>query len=416
MQAADSMERADIERLRSLAAHQAELAASDKNLERVALWKRHNMCQGERPVIHIEEWTFGHQAIEPQLQCRDSFARGLERTLLHNCIGLEVFDDDRVVPPYFQLAYDTHFALFGHRIRQDVLKQEDGTELGHRFEHIISDLEGDWDKILTPTEFGVDKEGTLKKQEKIWNIFGDLLPVRLVTDGLYAVPTQQVVHLMGLENMLYSIYDYPDLFREMMDRIADSYIRYFRHLEKEGVLIQNRGFEGVAQGSMAFWEGPDIIGPARTGDLWGFLDSQETVGMSPDMFHEFIFPCYSKIAQLFGRLSYGCCEPVDRFWEDIRTLPNLRKVSISPWCDEDFMAEQLRGTDIIYHRKPSPNYLGVGSSLDEDAFRAHIEKTLKTARGCHVEITQRDVYTINNDISKVQRYVQIIRECIDKCW
>ena len=138
--------------------------------------------------------------------------------------------------------------------------------------------------------------------------------------------------------------------------------------------------------------------------------------MSPDMFHEFIFPCYQKIAQHFGRLSYGCCEPVHTFWEDIRTLPNLKKVSISPWCDEEFMAEQLRGQPIIYHRKPSPNYLGLDRQLDEEAFRSHIEKTLRTASGCHLEITQRDVYTVHNDIDKVKRYVQIIRQSIDRCW
>ena len=410
------MNRTDIERLRSLAAHQAELAASDKNLERVALWKKHNMCRGERPVIHIEEWTFGHQAIEPQLRCQDPFARSLERSLIHNCIGLETFDDDRVVAPWFGIEYDQYFRLFGHQIRQEVLKQEDGTELGHTYHHIISDLEADWTKTLRPTEYGVDKVSTMVRKERIDDIFGDILPTKLVSSSIYAVPTQQVFQMMGLDNMLYSIYDYPELFLEMMDRIADSYIRYFRYLENEGVLLQNRSFEGVAQGSMAFWEGPEVTGPAKTTDLWGFMDSQETVGMGPEMFHEFIFPCYWKIAQLFGRLSYGCCEPVHTFWEDIKTLPNLKKVSISPWCDEAFMAEQLRGTDIIYHRKPSPNYLGVGSQLDEDAFRAHIEKTLRTAQGCHVEITQRDVYTVGNDLNKVHRYVQIIRECIDRCW
>ena len=410
------MDRKDIERLRTLAAHQAELAASEKNLERVALWKRHNACRGERPVIHIEEWTFGHQAIEPQLRCEDPFARSLEQGLIHNCIGLEVFDDDRVVAPWFGIEYDQHFRLFGHQIRQEILRQEDGTELGHRFEHIISDLEADWDKILSPSEFGVDKASTMARKAQIDDIFGDILPTKLVSGCLYAVPTQQVVHMMGMENMLYSIYDYPELFLDMMDRIADSYIAYFRHLESEGVLVQNRSFEGVAQGSMAFWDGPEVVGPARTTDLWGFLDSQETVGMSPEMFRQFIFPCYKKIAEVFGRLSYGCCEPVHTFWDDIRTLPNLKKVSISPWCDEAFMAEQLRGTNIIYHRKPSPNYLGVGTRLDEEGFREHIRKTLQTAQGCHVEITQRDVYTVGNDLDKVRRYVQIIRECIDKYW
>lgn len=48
------MEQKDRNRLRALAAHQLEIANSPKNLERVALWKRHNMCRGERPVIHIE--------------------------------------------------------------------------------------------------------------------------------------------------------------------------------------------------------------------------------------------------------------------------------------------------------------------------------------------------------------------------
>ena len=54
--------------------------------------------------------------------------------------------------------------------------------------------------------------------------------------------------------------------------------------------------------------------------------------------------------------------------------------------------------------------------LDEDAFREHIEKTLKVAKGCNVEITQRDVYTVNKDINKVKRYVEIIRESIENCW
>jgi hypothetical protein len=80
------------------------------------------------------------------------------------------------------------------------------------------------------------------------------------------------------------------------------------------------------------------------------------------------------------------------------------------------MGEQLRGSKVIYHRKPSPNFLGVGSVLDEEAVRAHIRKTLQAAKGCKLEITQRDVYTINNDIKKAKRYVDIIKEEIINHW
>ncbi len=406
----------DRERLRLLAFKQLEIANSPKNLERAELWKRHNMYKGERPPIHIEVGTFAHEAITPFLECEDPAARDIEYKLIHNFIGLEQFDDDRVVPPYFQQTYDIYFTLFGHHIKQTVMKKADGTELGHHFEHIIDDLYDDFRLIESPSVFGVNKESTMKKNELYNDIFGDILPVKLVSDGLYSTPTQHVVHMMGMENMLYSMYDYPDEFKIMMDRIADDYIAYFKKLEGENVLHQNRAFEWVCQGSMAFYDEEEKQGQIKTTDLWGFMDSQETVGISPEMFREFIFPCYKKIASVFGRLSYGCCEPVNTFWDDIKTLPNLKKVSISPWCDEDFMAEQLRGSGIIYHRKPSPTYLGVGAKLDEEAFRKHIEKTVKTAKGCKLEICQRDVYTVNNDMNKVRRYVEIIREAIDKYW
>ena len=410
------MNNKDRERLRYLASHQLEIANSPKNLGRVELWKRHNMYKGERPPIHIEVGTFAHEAITPFLQCEDPVARDIEYKLIHNFIGLEQFDDDRVVPPYFQQTYDIYFTLFGHHIKQTVMKKADGTELGHHFEHIIDDLYDDFHLIESPSVFGVNKESTMKKNELYNDIFGDILPVKLVSDGLYSTPTQHVVHMMGMENMLYAMYDYPDEFKKMMDRIADDYIAYFKKLESENVLHQNHAFEWVCQGSMAFYDEEEKLRQIKTTDLWGFMDSQETVGISPEMFREFIFPCYKKIASVFGRLSYGCCEPVNTFWDDIKTLPNLKKVSISPWCDEDFMAEQLRGSGIIYHRKPSPTYLGVGTNLDEDAFRKHIEKTVKTACGCKLEICQRDVYTVNNDMNKVRRYVEIIREAIDKYW
>lgn len=410
------MNEKDISRLRFLANRQLEIAHSPKNLERVELWKRHNACKGERPVIHIEVDTFAKEAINPLLQCEGSFARSLEYRLIHNCIGIDTFDDDRVVPPYFQMGYDIWFRLFGHRIKESVITRSDGTEMGHTFEHIIEDLGEDFDKILSPTQYGVNKESTKEKFLMSQEFFGDILPVKMICNGLYSTPTQHVVHMMGMENMLYSIYDYPDEFKEMMNRIADSYVAYFKYLESENVLLQNHAFEAVCQGSMAFYDEKEKSGQIKTTDLWGFMDSQETVGMSPDMFREFIFPCYKKIAETFGRLSYGCCEPVNVFWQDIKTLPNLKKVSISPWCDEEFMANELKNSGIIYHRKPSPNYLGVGKNLDEEGFRVHIEKTLRTAKGCSVEITQRDVYTVNHDIDKVKRYVEIIRESIENCW
>ena len=80
------------------------------------------------------------------------------------------------------------------------------------------------------------------------------------------------------------------------------------------------------------------------------------------------------------------------------------------------MGENLRGRRTIFHRKPSPNFLGVGETLDEEGLRGHIRKTLRAAQGCELEFTQRDVYTINHDEEKVRRFIAIIREEIANHW
>ena len=44
--------------------------------------------------------------------------------------------------------------------------------------------------------------------------------------------------------------------------------------------------------------------------MWGFTESQETVGVSPAMYREFIFPYEKPIMDRFGLNCYGCCEPL----------------------------------------------------------------------------------------------------------
>ena len=84
----------------------------------------------------------------------------------------------------------------------------------------------------------------------------------------------------------------------------------------------------IGSGSMGYSRalpGPDRPGaPAvQTRDLWVLLESQETVGVGPDLFEEFIFPYQLSIAKRFGRIYYGCCAdkpaPGERFDYDTDT-------------------------------------------------------------------------------------------------
>jgi len=404
--------------LRELASLQKEYAESERNQELIKLWLRHNTFQGERPTIHLELWTFENEVVEPRLRCEGKKARDIERRLYMNFSNFELFEDDKVVPGEYHVFHHTGFTPLG--IEDKVTHAKDGG-IGHHFDETIHDLERDF-HLIKHTGYWYDKEGTYAEIDLLNDIFGDILPVKLVMNSLGASPTQKIVHIMGMENMFTSMYDYPELFHKMMRALTDDTIGYFRFLEEQNLILPTVGCEGLTQGSFCFTDELPDASVARqrrltSHDVWGYLDSQETVGVSPDMFGEFCFPYYYEISKEYALLSYGCCEPVDALWDRfISKFENLRKVSISPWCDEEFMGERLAGKKIMFHRKPSPNFLGVGAVLDEDGLRGHIRKSLKAAKGCKMEIAQRDVYTINNDISKAKRYVDILRDEIDKNW
>ena len=133
------------------------------------------------------------------------------------------------------------------------------------------------------------------------------------------------------------------------------------------------------------------------------------------MFRDLVFPSYQKVMEHFGLVSYGCCEATHAIWDDCLSKVNrLRKVSISPWCDEAVMGEKLRGTSVTYLRKPPATLLGMNTAeLDEDAVLACFRKTAEAAKGCRIEISQRDVYTVGSSPEKVRRYVELARKGLE---
>ena len=128
-------------------------------------------------------------------------------------------------------------------------------------------------------------------------------------------------------------------------------------------------------------------GPARLVRMWGCSNSQETVGVSPKNVPRVLLPLLPRC-----RASrWGCCTTAaasrrTRSGRISARLPHLKKVSISRWCDQAFMGEALRGTEIVFSRKPDPNFLSVDVKLDEEAWAAHIRETLQatTRRICRV--------------------------------
>lgn len=410
------------EYLRELAREYLEYANLPVMYERKKLWYSHNSLKAERPVIVVEYNTFIND-IRPVLKCESEAARKIELKLQMDIINYEFIGDDKVISPYYTVDWKINIKQFGMDIRRTHAVDSRGNSLGYRFDHPVKDLEKDLPALKHST-FSVDREYTLAWKNFVEDIIGDILPVKITNSSLrwHMTPSQHVVELMGLENMMYAFIENPDEMHALYRFLTDDIMMYIEWQEKEGLLVLNNENDYTGAGSYGFTnELPDCDykegEPVRTKDLWGNMNSQETVGISPDMYKEFIYPYYRELAEKFGLVYYGCCEPVHDIWKDcLSELPNLRKISVSPWCNENFMGEVLRGSNVIYSRKPSPNYIGVGNHLDEDAFSDHITKTLNAAKGCELEIIFRDIYTLNGNIQKPGRAVEIVRELIDKIW
>jgi hypothetical protein len=401
--------------LRDLARMQAEYAALPVMTQRKQMW--YDLNDGHpsaRPPVIVETWTFDRDFLpESVFRCVSEAGRAIEEQLLRNIRNHELIDDDKVMPDTFDIGWFVDIDEFGVKIETKAIQDAQGIETGYRFLHPIRDLKKDL-PTLKPAVCRVDRERTIAWKTFLEDLLGEYLPVCIRTGvHMSTMLTYRVVALMGMEPFFMAMYDAPDEVHHLMAYLRDNALRIMHWAETEELLRLNNGNQDSFGSSYNFttklpqpgYNG----GPVRLCDTWGATNSQETVSISPHMFHEFCFPYYHDVCEPVGLLYYGCCEPADPFWDDIGRLPHLKKVSISRWCDQRFMGEALRGTDIVFSRKPDPNFLSVDEKLDEEAWAAHIRETLEATHGVSVEFIIRDVYTVHGDLNNPRRAVEIAR-------
>lgn len=401
--------------LRDLAKQQWELSQLPIMREREALWYAHNEANGPRPMISVEEGHYWKE-MAPEMKCTDPLHREMEYQLLNQIHRVDLIGDDRVTPDFYELRYGVYDSIcgLGQQETKGDVRASDGTA-GYHIVPQIEIIEDDFDKVK-PTHFFFPEEIPVKKA-KIEAIIGDILPVRMVncSNNWGPSPLRSIIGFMGMENAYMSMATEPEEFHRLMDFVTNDAIRLYRWEEENGHMFLNNGNTLIGSGNWCFThELPraDFTGKVRSVDTWIHMNAEEACDISPAMFRDLILPYQKRIAKEFGLIYYGCCEPISKFWDHgVNEIENIRKVSISPWCDERIMGERLAGKKIIYSRKPKDYaYIGSQPEFDEDAFRQNIRETIAATKGCKVEYIFRDVMTIHGNGAKVKRAVEIVRE------
>ena len=405
--------RVERERLRALASRVAELAARPIEKKKAELWTAHNDLRSDKPVLFCDPENGWNEIIPAaSLACVDPLARVWEMHLLKEIYwGAEMLDD-RVVEPFFDVPYnyeDTGWGLREKRIGG-------GNGGSYTWESPLKDYERDFPSLAHPRIL-IDRAATARILGLASELFDGILEVRLRGVWWWTLGmTWDYVTLRGLEALMLDLYDNPDWVHRTMKFLSEGLSGKLDFLEAEGLLALNTGGAYVGSGGFG-WSGQlpgDGFDPARVrlSDMWGFAESQETVGVSAEMFEEFIFPYQLPLLERFGLNCYGCCEPMDPRWPVIRRIPRLRRVSVSPWADRDIMAEAL-GKEYIMSMKPSPAPLA-RAAMDEAAIRASLRGDLEKTRGCIVELIMKDNHTLGGTPGNAARWCRIAREEIGR--
>jgi hypothetical protein len=393
--------------LSQLAERVAALAARDSEKTKRDLWYRHNALETTRPVIFCDPENGWNEIVTPdQLHCESELARAWEFGLRKEIFWGERMGDDRVVEPFFSVPYVFTETDWG--VHQTQIGGADGG--AYTWESPIKSYD-DFDKLSFP-EITVDHQATQDLLALAQEVVGEHLTVQLKYAWWWSLGmTYPLALLRGLEEMMFDMFDKPADLHRLMAFLRDGHIKKIEFLESNGLLSLNNDGTYVGSGGFGYTnELPqtDFDGRVRANDMWGFCESQETVGVSPEMFEEVVFQYQLPILERFGLNCYGCCEPLDKRWHVVKRTPRLRRVSVSAWADWSVMAGYL-GDRYIYSMKPNPADLSL-PELDQDRIRKDMRAAMDITGGCHLEVIMKDVHTLGRNPENAINWCRIARE------
>lgn len=403
----------DCEILKELAKRMAEAAAQPVMAARKQLWLAHNMLQRTRTLILCDPENGWNELIPDQsIQCQNSIARYWELHIRKQIYWAEKINDDYVVEPVFTLPYVHQVKAWGLQGKEAGFVKGIKMEEGGAY-HIDAIME-DYDELaqLEPERYLPDLATTRKLFDRATELFAGILTVRLDTAWFWSFGlTDEAAFLRGMEQLMFDLYDEPEMVHEMMAKLRDGAMAKMDFLEREGLFSLNNNNTYVGSGGLGYTTelpAADFSGQVRTKDLWGLAESQITVGVSPEMFREFIFPYQKPLMERFGLTCYGCCEPMNERFDIVKEVTNLRRVSVSPWADKEIMADKLK-RDYIYSLKPSPTDLA-SPRMNEENVRKDLRESLRACRDNCVEIIMKDNHTLGRNPDNLTNWVRIARE------
>jgi hypothetical protein len=395
--------------LRDLAKQYMEICALPEQETRRTLWRQHNSLKKTRPLIYVR--AFGWQEMpHAQCKCEDPIAQRYElffrRHLFWNSLG-----DDSIFEPWVTVQASrvcNGWGLSGTR--------HFGDEPGGSFkvDDPIKEL-SDIEELQVP-QHEIDEAKTRETVERLRDLIGDIITINVDRGPAYRMWTGDIStdlgYLRGIEHLMMDMLDNPEWLHRLAKFMSDGILKTHEEAEAAG----DWGLCAHQNQAMPYAE--ELKDPAanenniKRSELWGYMAAQELTAVSPAMHDEFMLQYQLPILKQFGLVAYGCCEDLTRKIDILRQIPNLRRIAVSPFADAARCAEQI-GQDYVLSYRPSPADM-VSYGFDEARIRSVLTRDLEACKACHVDITLKDVETVEKDPERVKKWVEVTRDVIDK--
>lgn len=403
--------------LRELGKRYMEHASLPLQREKMNLWKALNRCEMQRPMVVIDQVPWNEleagEWLRPVVQ--DPYWRGVETQLRRTVYQWENFPADMVLEPYIVVPANLYTKEYGIdlEVERRVL-HENETASSQHYSAVIKHEE-DIPKIKD-IEIVYDREDSLLKLEQAAVLFDGIAPVKL-QHGLQfhlGVWDHLAMCLGGVEGIYFDFIERPEFLHAAMRRITDATLAGIAEANRLGI---HNDIVNTCHCSYTYTDEllPDFgagKGPYSK-NSWAFGLAQLFTSVSPAMFEEFEIPYITEMAEQFGMVYYGCCDRLDDRLDMVKTIPNVKKVSCSPWSNRENFAENI-GKGLVMSNKPTPALLA-GETFDEEAVREDLLRTCRCARknGVNLELILKDISTVRFDPSRLNRWSQVAIEIVE---
>ncbi len=399
--------------LRDLSKRVAEIAQLPIQDERIEFWRALNSLTPVRTMVLATPEEGWHELMsEGDLECKNPLCREWEWALRWKIFRHEHIHDDYPISDFFDVAWVARVSGYG--VKEAQIRAGHGGPGTYKVDPPIKST-SDFAR-MRPRRIVVDHDTTVRHLDLARDVLGDILRVREQGETMCRnMLTRQLIHLRGYDQFLIDMHENPGLLHDMMSFLRDEKLREWRLYEREGVLSLNNGPDHIlGSGGVACLNqlpGAEFEGHVRMKDMWCFGESQETIGVSPQHFFEYVLQYQLPLMEHFALVDYGCCEPLDdRFDVLIEHIPHLRWLAVHPWADRARAAEKI-GDRYVYAYKPHPSTIS-GPKPDYASAEKEIRETLSIAADCCVSLTLKGTLTFYHEPQRLTRWIDMAQRVV----